>query len=99
MRLTGNFLVGLTRHPEITQRFPFLQTLAHKYRVNVEQDCSTCGQKRSRGQFTSNINEAAKILATLPESEVAVFKQMAKISDKITVSYMDPRGQTITTEI
>ena len=98
MRLTGNFLVGLTRHPEITQRFPFLQTLAHKYRVSVDRDCTTCGQKRLRKQFTNDINEAAKILATLPVEEITILKSMAKV-DKLTISYLGTRGETVTVEV
>ena len=95
-RVTQNWLVGLTRYPAIVQRFPFLNTLAHKYRV-TDASCTSCGQKAVVKQFGNNINEAAKILATIPATEINEFKRMTKV-DQLQISYMDTRGvaQTVT---
>ena len=93
-RLTQNWLVGLTRHPALVQRFPFLKTLAHNYRVKPES-CSACGQKAVMRAFTDQVNETAKILATIPETEIAEFKLMAKV-DELLITYVDLRGSTQT---
>ena len=96
-RVSQNWLVGLTRHPTLLQRFPFLQALAHRYRVSVgSNDCNgPCGQKASMKQFTNQVNEVAKILATIPEDDIDEFKEMVKITS-LQVSYVDTRGQTQT---
>jgi len=91
MRVTQNWLVGLTRYPDIVQRFPFLRTLANRYRVQT-QDCTSCGQKAQVRQFTDQVNEASKILATIPETEIEEFKRMVNV-EKLHITYVDIRGQ------
>jgi len=93
LRVTSNWLVGLTRHPALVQRFPFMRTLANKYRVTSE-GCSGCGQNASIKQFTNQANEVLKILATIPESEVQEFKRLAG-AESLQIAYSDTRGRTI----
>ena len=94
-RATSNWLVGLTGQPAILQRFPFMRTLANKYRV-TSGNCSGCGQNASVKQFTNQVNEVLKILATIPESEVQEFKRLAG-ADSLQIAYSDTRGRTINT--
>ena len=78
MRLTANYLVGLTRYPEVVARFPFLRGLAANWRVQPEK-CLGCGQGRSTQNFSNNINEIAKIFATITETDFNEFKRLARV--------------------
>jgi len=95
MRLTSNWLVGLTRYPEVVARFPFLRGLSASWRVQPEK-CAGCGQGAATQNFSNNINEIAKILATIPESDFDEFKRLSNTTEKITIQYMGVRGNKIT---
>ena len=93
-RATQNWLVGLTRYMEIMERFPFLRVLSNRYTINTA-DCTNCGQKAQIKQFTNQVNDVLKILATIPESEITEFKKMVKV-DRLHITYSDTRGQVQT---
>ena len=95
-RVSASWLLEVAKSPAIKQRFPFLNTLAHKYKL-TDRRCGNCGSQLPSRQSTNQANEAAKILATMPESEVQVFKQMASV-DRLSISYMDTRGVSQTVE-
>ena len=92
MRVTQNWLVGLTRQPAVVQRFPFLKSLANNWQLySNPAECSACGQKSKQREFSNQVNEIAKILATIPEDEIQEFKRMVK-SDSLIINYIDIRG-------
>ena len=45
--------------------------------------------------FGNQVNDVAKILATIPETEIAEFKRMTKV-DRLSITYMDTRGTSST---
>jgi hypothetical protein len=92
---TTTWLLGLARRPEMTNRFPFLISLNTSWNV-ASKSCGGCGQTSGNRQLSNQGNEALKILATIPEDDIIVFKQMAKVNEPIRVSYRDIRGQTTT---
>jgi len=89
-RVTANWLLGISRYPALLQRFPFMQALANGYRV-VGSNCGGCGGKGATRQFTTNINDTLRILATIPESEIQEFKRLSR-TDSLHIVYSDIRG-------
>jgi len=90
LRVTSTWLMGLTRHPALMQRFPFLLSLKNNWQV--QSNCGGCGHKQIRREISNQANEAAKILATIPESEIQEFKRMVN-TDSLTIAYMDIGGR------
>jgi len=97
MRVTGNWLVGMTRYASIVERFPFMKTLAYTYRASFGKSCTGCGSKADGRAFTTQVNEVLKILSSIPEEEINVFKEMTK-QEKLKISFVNVRGQMETVE-
>jgi len=76
MRVTSNWLIGLTRYQEVINAFPWMNTLANKYRVNTGKGCGGCGQQKVIRAVTDHVNDTMRILATIPEEDVARFKAL-----------------------
>ena len=71
-----------------------MATLANKYRVGAEKGCGGCGQKRIMRAVTDQVNTVMRILATIPEEDVARFKSLTK-QESLTITYFDTRGEQI----
>jgi hypothetical protein len=91
VKVTQNYLVGLTKYPEILREFPWMQTLANKYRVSGGKGCGGCGQQKTMKAVTDQVNDVCKILGTIPETEVQRFKALVK-QDQLIINYFDTRG-------
>jgi len=91
VRVTSNWLIGLTRYQEVINAFPWMNTLANKYRVNTGKGCGGCGQQKVIRAVTDHVNDTMRILATIPEEDVARFKALTK-QESLTITYFDTRG-------
>lgn len=94
-RVTTNWLVGLTKYSEVVNAFPWMKTLANKYKVSFGKGCGSCGQKKTQRVVTDQINDCMRILATIPEADVAKFKQVVK-QDSLLITYKDLKGNKVT---
>jgi len=89
-KVSANWLLGLTRLPEIVDRFPFLLSLKRAWQTDTA-NCSSCGAKATRYEFGNQANEVIKILASIPETEVNEFKRLTQ-TNQLILSYKDIRG-------
>jgi hypothetical protein len=92
--ITDNYLIGLTRHSAIINRFPFIRQLSIKTPIRQASGCNSCGARSINRNTVSMTSEVKRILATMTESEVEAFKKLTRIN-KFTVIYND-RGKQLT---
>jgi hypothetical protein len=92
MRVTGNWLVGMTRYASIVERFPFMKTLAYTYRASFGKSCTSCGSKADNRVFTNETNNVIKILASIPIEDFEIFLDMVK-QEELRLTFVNTRGQ------
>jgi hypothetical protein len=94
--ITDNFLVGLTKRPDVLLRFPFLKQLSIKTSMQAIRGCGSCNAKSVNRKTITMVSEVKRILATMQESEVKVFKEMLNIPS-YRVKYEHRNQQTTIT--